>query len=243
MGRRRGETRQGSVKGGVMGSGKGKGLGGERRTAECPCGYIVKGQRQTLKPKIRCHQKVCEECAGLNLSYIWNKKPEFTNLTDLKGGCQYSTGKGGGFHTNPKVAAFNDDNPDDVKLFELNSTSGNISAAMDKFKTGIEMVADAQDTPDDCPEVFFCKTQAEADAVKYVLEMAGGEDDEFFELSLDALETPAQKKRRVKKEKKQRDVNERIGLRAVPNDQLNPFELDYKEKVMNPKKGSLQSKI
>ena len=235
--------------GGKMGGGKGKGMGGDRRTATTPCGYIVRGVRQTLKTQVRCHQKVCEECAGHNLSFIWNKKPEFENLTDLRGGCQYSTGKNNNtLHSNPLVAGFKSDqtpaSDEEVKLFEINSTSGNISTAMDKFKTGIELVANAEDTPDDCPDVYFCKSQEEADALKYVLEIEGEwteGDNDLFELTkglLDGGETTTQKKRRKKKDKKQREVNERIGLRAVPNDKLNPFELDYKEKVMNPQKKS-----
>ena len=75
----------------VRGGGKGKGIGGMRRTAVCPCGHIVRGVRQRLGTELRLHKRVCEICKDHDLSSFVNKKEEYQNLTDLRGGTNYRT--------------------------------------------------------------------------------------------------------------------------------------------------------
>lgn len=74
-----------------------KKTGGQRRTANLPCGYIVQGLPDRLKAQISAHQKVCIECAATDCSYLWKKKfskcPNVGSLQGSNSGCcnQYNT--------------------------------------------------------------------------------------------------------------------------------------------------------
>lgn len=61
-------------------------VGGQRRTAQLPCGHLVQGQPQRLKAQISAHQKVCIECATMDCSYLWKKEfSKCPNVASLKG--------------------------------------------------------------------------------------------------------------------------------------------------------------
>lgn len=197
----------------VRGGGKGKGVGGMRRTAVCPCGHIVRGVRQRLGTELRLHKRVCQICKDHDLSAFVNKKEEHLNLTDLRGGTNYRTNhksntRGGGCQSGmescAKTTLYNTETGQ-TELLDINSSStnciDNITGLGELMKILGEVVD--EDEPD------LTKIFGEEEVKK---------------------ETKTQKKRRMRKNKKEREFNASIGLGEKTDAELNPFELDFKIK-------------
>ena len=233
---------QSKMSGSVRGGGKGKGIGGNRRTCVCPCGHILRGVRQRLGTELRLHQKVCETCAGTNLSSFINKKEEHQNLTDLKGGSQYRQAGNkrdccGGMMSKSKATAYNSETGDS-KLIDVDGSGSNI----------VEKVGDLAELVNVVEKLTECGglgTRGETvqevvingqnaikidgdigiEEVREALSALGYEAEVFGE-----KESKTQKKRRMRKNKKEREFNASIGLGEKTDAELNPFELDFKIK-------------
>ena len=64
---------------------KSKTLGGDRRSCVLPCGKIVQGNKERLKPIVRLHQRTCEECRGEDCSWVWKAPTTVKNPSDIHG--------------------------------------------------------------------------------------------------------------------------------------------------------------
>ncbi len=199
-----------------IGTGKGKSVGGSRRTSVLPCGHQVRGRRDQLKTAVRLHQKVCERCAPLNLSGVWLDKPLAENLTDLKsGGCGYNcpSARGGrdSIQMTNQVQTM-------VKKFDQPDSTPTIQTIESRGTDSITTILNQR------------REEIEQEPVE--LDISNLDGEEILEalqklLEPEPKETKTQKKRRMKKNKAERTFNESIGLTAKTNAELNPFELDF----------------
>ena len=64
---------------------KSKTLGGDRRSCVLPCGKIIQGNKERLKPIVRLHQRTCEECRGEDCSWVWKAPTTVKNPSDIHG--------------------------------------------------------------------------------------------------------------------------------------------------------------
>ena len=228
---------QSKMSGSVRGGGKGKGIGGNRRTCVCPCGHILRGVRQRLGTELRLHQKVCETCAGTNLSSFINKKEEHQNLTDLKGGSQYRQAGNkrdccGGMMSKSKATAYNSETGDIdgsgsnivekvgdlaelVNVVEKLTECGGLGT---RGETVQEVVINGQNAIKIDGDIGIEEVREALSALGYEAEVFGEK------------ESKTQKKRRMRKNKKEREFNASIGLGEKTDAELNPFELDFKIK-------------
>lgn len=234
---------QSKMSGSVRGGGKGKGIGGMRRTCVCPCGHILRGVRQRLGTELRLHQKVCETCAGVNLSSFINRKEEHQNLTDLHGGSQYRQAGNkrdcsGGMMSKSKATAYNSETGES-ELIDVDGSGSNIVERVGDLAEFVGMVEKLGECGglgtrgETVQEVVLngkkaIKIDADNIGIDQVQEVlsAMGYEAEFAQ----AKETKTQKKRRMRKNKKEREFNASIGLGEKTDVELNPFELDFKIK-------------
>ena len=94
--------------------------GGQRRTIQAPCGFISRGSVREANNKMKLHQRVCQQCKGIELPTEFNK---VNGLTNGWGGCD---GKGRHIGQSTAVVAGEDIGQMDVKM------KGNLQQSIEK---------------------------------------------------------------------------------------------------------------